>query len=452
MQKINKDFLYELFKLMFRKRDVLEVCIEHLKFEHLPDEKFKNIFASCKKHYLMSQTLPTFGIISQQHSTNVDTLACLDRINAATVLDKDAVLLQLESYIKDQMSLKFYDDFASAYNKGDRDGARNLLSKQSEDLAAFSLRSSKSSVTRLWADYQDREVRRIFDRESLEVVRKIPLSIDEIDALIHGGIDVGETACFMTRSGVGKTKFLRWVGVGAARRGSKVLHIQAEGSKKNCEDGYDATWTGMPSYKLNFENAAGPKAKELRDLASLLKTKGGEIYIYSFEQFGMASMRDVRKLILDVEKIVGKIDLVIIDYLELFHPGDGRKYGVDTFAEKARREAVAEKMKNIAVEFETRIVTATQANDIPPELFNDPNYVMTRHNVSMAKGLPNSFSYFFTGNQTSGEYDANMIRIYLDKLRFVKSGQIVTIYQKYDHDRFYDRKRTLLELHGKEVS
>ena len=54
-----------------------------------------------------------------------------------------------------------------------------------------------------------------------------------------------DIACMMMRSGIGKSRFLRSVGVYASMvAGCKVAHIQAEGTEKECMDAYDVTWTG----------------------------------------------------------------------------------------------------------------------------------------------------------------------------------------------------------------
>ena len=90
----------------------------------------------------------------------------------------------------------------------------------------------------------------------------------------------------------------------------------------------------------------------------------------------------------------GEVGLVVIDYLKHLHPGDGIKYGADTQSVQMRKENTAEKMKNLAVEFETRIMTADQATDVPMEIWNDPNKVMDRHNISGAKNLPDSYLFW----------------------------------------------------------
>ena len=116
-----------------------------------------------------------------------------------------------------------------------------------------------------------------------------------------------------------------------------------------------------------------------------------------------------------------------------------------------RREAIADKFKNICTEFLIRGATATQATDIDPSDFNRPEYVMTRHNISGAKGLVNSFSYVFTFNQTLSEYSNETGRIYVDKMREYKANKIIYIATKFNKSRFYDNIRTIKLFIDEEV-
>ena len=167
---------------------------------------------------------------------------------------------------------------------------------------------------------------------------------------------------------------------------------------------------------------------------------GGEIYVEAFEQFNTASLLDVRNSLIELIKTHGDIHLVLIDYLEKTDPGDGKRYSIEQ--EKQRREAIAQRMKNIAVEFTTRVATATQSHGIEKRLLNDPQFVMDRFNTSMGKNLVDPFSFFITFNQTEDEKDKGVMRLFCDKMRNYKSGQIITIAQDYEHSKFCDIKKT----------
>ena len=276
-------------------------------------------------------------------------------------------------------------------------------------------------------------------------MNKIPIGIDELDALMKGGTDKTDTVLFLAQSGVGKTKLLRWAGVSAARRGFKVLHIQAEGSKEEALRGYDSTWTGVKNQDIQYSNINKETHEKINKVVKNVTHIGGEIYVKAYEQFTTPTLKEVRDYIIELQKDVGKIDVLILDYLELFNPGDGRKYTVEQ--ERERRRMLGKLLKNIAIEFNIRVYTATQASNIPLQQSEDPNFVMTRNHLSEFKNAAEPFSVFITLNQTSDEKNLNIMRLRVDKLRNYPSNVTIKIAQKYSKDRFYDRKRTMDEFY-----
>jgi len=194
---------------------------------------------------------------------------------------------------------------------------------------------------------------------------------------------------------------------------------------------------------VRFGNIDKALEVKLQKIVNDMVKKQRDIYIYAFEKFDEASCVEVRDLIIDFEKESGSLpDLVVIDYLGLLHPGDGIKYGVDTQSVKMKKQNVAKRLKNICMEFETRIITADQVDNVPIEIWNSPDRVITRNNLSGDKNLIDPFSYVFTLNQTNDEYKNNLMRIYCDKLRNYKAQQVLMVAVDYEHGRFFDRKRT----------
>ena len=95
------------------------------------------------------------------------------------------------------------------------------------------------------------------------------------------------------------------------------------------------------------------------------------------------------------------------------------------------------------MEQNTRVATATQASTVAPELLNNPNFYMTRYNVSEFKAIVDPFTVFLTYNQTSEEYKERCARIFIDKSRKSVGDKLISICQNYGKDKFYDRARTI---------
>lgn len=449
-EQFSEEFLNELFKLCFYKKDVVEAVSLHLKYNYIPVELkgYKKILKYISTYWTSNQKLPTIGQLSQSLQDE-EVYEIIDKMNNIKNLpDKDAIFVSLEDFIKRVRFQLLYQKIAELYNSGQADEAIQLQAKESQEIVNFSVKQNTSYMKDVFEEFHDRDEERFIRSQNIldtSTKRKIPFGIDMLDSITRGGCEPGEIDCLLGRSGTGKTKWLRWRGVSAARRGFKVLHIQAEGTMDETLTGYDATWTGVLKKYLKKGDIPSDTLDKLEKVVGDIKKKNGGIKVIAFEQFETATMRDVRNAVINYIKLYGAPpDLLLLDYLELFDPGNGKRYSTSTEGEKYRREASARQFKNICVEFGMVGGTASQANDIPPADFNRIDWYMTRHNVAGAKGLIDAFSYFFTHNVSSDEYRKNLARLFVDKMRDHKAGQIIRICTDYDHDRFYDRKNTFL--------
>ena len=441
---LNEDFLLEFFKSCLASSSVLETGIAHLKPTYLPSKHYKSLWSGIQSHYKVHSTLPTVGILGQMFADNVEVLSLLSNMKDVGMPEREPLIDQLERYIKNAKFRTAYEELYKIFSSGQEEKAYEAMEEFAEDLTAFSIKSHY--FDKVFEDFDKRMTSRVPRDESVNQNNfRIPFGMDELDHITRGGISPGDIACFLAQSGVGKSKILKWIGVHAARLGYKVAHFQAEGTKKESLDLYDATWSGVLLHSLEEGAVTDVQRVRIDKTINNMKHLGGEIYVEAYEQFGTASMSDVRESIIELEKTNGKIDLVLIDYLEKLDPGDGKVYKVEQ--EKARREAIAQKMKNIAVEFDTRIVTATQAHGIDQSLLDKPEYYMTRFNTSQGKNLVDPFSFFITMNQTPDEKNKRIMRLYMDKIRKYKSGQLVHIYQNYEFEKFYDRMKTIKEFY-----
>ena len=153
-------------------------------------------------------------------------------------------------------------------------------------------------------------------------------------------------------------------------------------------------------------------------------------------------MTDIYNLIQQYKKIHGQApDVLLLDYLELVDPGDGKFYSVGE--EKHRRQAIARRFKNLTVSEKN-----PKASNISEELVNSSEFCLSRNHISGDKNLIDSFSLFFSINQTVTEYNNDLIRIYIDKSRSSsrQNKQLIRICTDFQGGRFYSRSRTLNEF------
>ena len=180
------------------------------------------------------------------------------------------------------------------------------------------------------------------------------------------------------------------------------------------------------------------KMKALKRIVE--KMKRNDIYVSACEEWGGKTIGDIRRELKDLQKKYGKIDVIIIDYLELLEVGDGRVYGVSD--ERHRQQQLSKAMKTLAMEFNAVVHTATQANTPDKETTDDPEFVFSRYNINEDKGKVRPADGFFTLNVTSDERNEQFMRIYVDKAREHAGGQIIHICNNFAYSRFFDRNRT----------
>lgn len=436
MSQLSPNFINELVLSCLGNKRVLEACVEHLKFEYLPDINYKEVWNAIVLHYRDYKIPITHGLLSQKFNGDLDKLKIVNHIHDANTIDSNVVFDQLEEYIKKSMFIQSMQESASRFNKGSLTEAYSLTMTSINEINDFSLKASY--FDRVLADYEKR-----FDSRQThslkKVTQRIPFCINELDDITHGGCPKGDTVAFMAQSGVGKSKVLKWIAMNNVASGFRGVHIQAEGTHLECMALYDALWTGKYVDTIERGGVTEEENSILMQANESLRMNKGELYVETFEKFNSKSMLDVREAIIQIIKAYGQIDFITLDYLEKVDPGDGRKYD----SERERRIRVADVFKDICVEFDIAGFTATQASTVPPDALNDSNFVMTRFNISEVKALVNPFSFFFTLNQTNDEKDDNSMRIYADKIRKYRSGQVMKIAQAYQHEKFYDHGATV---------
>lgn len=247
------------------------------------------------------------------------------------------------------------------------------------------------------------------------------------------------------RSGIGKSTVLRHHGMQAALDGNSVLHIQLEGGIQACLDRYDQYWTNQPYNDIRQGYLKTEDQNKIQQTWKAMKEFGQDIDVYGFEKFGEATMVDIRNLILDYHKEHQYFPRVLIlDSLDLVATGINKTIDNNPSFKKDKLQTCAQLFKNICVEFKMVGFTATQASNVPIEIWDNADKVIDRSYTEGDKTLVKPFSFVFTGNQTREEKRQELMRIYIDKLRdYKESHEILPIATNYDKGRFYSRSRTI---------
>lgn len=434
---ITENFFLELFRLSIKDKNFFELCQSNIKYSFFPDEQHKKLWKTISKEWEHSTKL-TIGALESVLSTDTKTLKLLVKVSKVDIPSFQNMKDGLKEFLLLGHFQEFYDKFAETFNSKGKEESVALTKDFIYRVETLQLDTQLETFEPLFKGFVGRNLRRTLKPKVEKIF--IPTGIDLLDRVIEG-IGLTDMLLFCAQSGKGKTRFLRHLGIVAARLGFKVLHIQLEGAQDECEIGYDAAWTAQSHRNIEFGHFDLDLLEKFEKIA---RQQRGEVYIKAFENFNTVTVNDVRKLSKDFEKRFGQFpDLILVDYLELLEPGDGKRYPSTNEGERYRRQAISRRLKNLCMEQNTRVATATQASTVAPELLNNPNFYMTRYNVSEFKAIVDPFTVFLTYNQTSEEYKERCARIFIDKSRKSVGDKLISICQNYGKDKFYDRARTI---------
>ena len=436
-------YIVELLALAMKRRSIFDIVKAYLKFSYLQDEAQKKLWQWIVKTETRTGRIPTWGAVQQQFGEDDAVLDVLDAISEVEIddddLKNDNVKLEgFEKFIKKMKFLEVNDRITDLYNQGKKEQAWAEFVKGAEEFNNFTIQSAKFET--VFGDFAERQALR--QSEDYNKRFKVPTGIDELDWRLGGatgGPETGEFVLWLGESGRGKSQLLVHLGVTAARHGHRVAHFQLEGTKEQCLNRYDAAWTGTLYSEVKVGNIPPKKMEVTRKIVEKLCRT--DVIVSSEETFNVKTIGDIRRELNEMEKTYGKIDVILIDYLELSEPGDGHNYSPNE--ERFRQSKLAKACKMLAMEYNAVVHAATQTNDIPRESRNDPDFVITRSNLNEDKGKVRPADIFVTLNQTDDEYAEDIMRLHTDKLRDYQNGTPIHICTNFAHARFYDRKRTM---------
>lgn len=438
--KLNSNYITELFALALHKQTIFDIVKQYLKFQYLQVEPEKKLWQWLSRRYDLTGKIPTIGQIQQQFSDDEKVLELVLDIKEVEIDEGDdkEIIDTFENFIKKMKFLDANDKITDAYNQGKKEQAWEYFVKYADEFGKFSIHDAECET--VFGDFYMRQARR--RSEDWNKRYKIATGIDELDYRLggeNGGPETGEYVLWLGDSGAGKSQVLVHCGITAARQGEIVAHFQLEGTKEQCLNRYDAAWTGTLYQDIKMGNISEKKLSVTKKVIERLKRN--DIFVFSEEEFNAMTLVDARRKLKEIEKKYGHIGCIIFDYLELLEPGDGHNYSPGE--ERFRQAKLSKGMKMLAMEFNSVVHSATQSSNIPEECKNDPEFVITRANLSEDKGKIRPADIFVTLNQTRDEQLDEIMRLNTDKLRDYKNGKPIRIANNFSHARFYDRKRTM---------
>ena len=173
-----------------------------------------------------------------------------------------------------------------------------------------------------------------------------------LDRRLFGGMNRGELNIFAGGSGAGKSLFLANLGVNWALQGLNVVYLTLELSEALVSMRIDSMLTGISTKDI---------FKDLDDVEMKVKIIGKKSGLLQVKYMPSGkTANDVRAYLKEYEIKVGKkVDVLLVDYLDLLMPVSKKISPADLFI---KDKYVSEELRNLAVEKNCVFVTAAQLN------------------------------------------------------------------------------------------
>src|ERR1035437_1372429 len=101
-EQLSVDFLRELFKASLNNKNILEIMLNYVKTNFLPEETWKKLFTEIKNQYKVDKKMPTIGSLKIAFRTEKerDMRILIDEIKETDAFEYDTILHTLELFIK----------------------------------------------------------------------------------------------------------------------------------------------------------------------------------------------------------------------------------------------------------------------------------------------------------------------------------------------------------------
>jgi len=231
---------------------------------------------------------------------------------------------------------------------------------------------------------------------------------------IFGGYGAGELFTFTGPAHSGKSMYLVNAGANILLQKKNVLHITLEMSEDVTSQRYD-----MRLLNLTKEELKTHKATE--KLKELLEKRIGQLVIKRWPSLSITAT-DIVSFMKRLENVKQfKPNILIVDYAELMrstHKYTDKRFELDT---------VYQQLRNIGIEFNIPVITATQLNRGALEKL-EAGKILTEESIAESYGIARIIDCGVTINATPAENAKNNSVIYVYKNRDGESGEQFRMY------------------------
>jgi len=337
MTRQNADYGYDIQKLyleiMLSDAETFVRCQSI--FDHeLFDRRLQSAAKFINDYVVNHNVIPTYDIVNA--STNINFS------NPGELREEhyDWLLQDFETFTRHKGLERAILHSADLLEKGEYGPVEDLIKK------AVQIGLQKDMGTDYFEDPRSRLLR-IKDKNG-----QISTGWRALDNKLFGGFNRGELNIFAGASGAGKSLFLSNLGLNWALAGLNVLYVTLELSEELVSMRVDSMVTGIGTKEI-FK-----QIDEIEMKVRVIGKKSGQLQI-KYMPSGKTT-NDLRSFMKEYEIKTGKkIDILLVDYLDLLMPA-GKKISAENLFIKDKY--VSEELRNLAVEKNVVLVTASQLN------------------------------------------------------------------------------------------
>jgi len=298
------------------------------------DRRLQDTATFLNNYVIEHNALPTFDMI------NAATDGQLKHPGDLQENHYDWLLQEFETFSKHKALEAAILKSADLLESGEYGACEDLVKK------AVQIGLQKDLGTDYWADPRGR-LEAIKDKNG-----QISTGWPSLDKKLFGGFNRGELNIFAGGSGSGKSLFLANMGVNWALSGLNVVYLTFELSENLVSMRVDSMTTDIPSRDV---------FKSIDDVEMKVKMIGKKSGAFQVKYMPTGkNANDIRSYLKEYEIKTGKkVDVLLVDYLDLMHPIAAKISAENLFV---KDKYVSEELRNLAMELQCIFVTASQLN------------------------------------------------------------------------------------------
>ena len=327
--------------------------------------------------------------------------------------DQNYVVKELEKRIGVEETVATIHKYLATISDGDIDGAEKLLRSQ-----VMRIIGSDSDFTivqgEICQDLPERNTLLVDKHKDGNRATGILTGFKKIDA-ITGGLWKGEMGLIFGLTGIGKSMILLNFAHTARLAHHSVMYITTEMPKRQVEMRYDSLATGIPYDLFKTGEINREQKKKWVDTIRDTAQGGGKLYVVSVP---MGCSIGIIKGIIDTHLEENKLDLLIVDYLDMLQADDKER----KWSEQYALGTIACGIKQLTLLYDIATWTASMATSD-----SEDQEVWTSSNIGYSKKKGQYADIAIGINRTSRDKEEGYISAQIVKHRDGVSDRTIKI-------------------------